>query len=110
MIDWQADKTVSQLHAGTTSAGAGQLRLVDGTVAVLDDVTLNSSFTHTAGTLTGPATLTLAGPVMWDGGMQQGTESGGQTLITGGLEMTSGTRVLHGRTLVLQSDTQWTGG
>ncbi len=47
---------------------------------------------------------------MWNAGTQQGTGPGERTIITGGLEMTSGTRVLSGRTLVLESDTQWTGG
>ncbi len=109
-IDWQSTTAQSQLRAGTTSAGVGPVRLLNGTVSVVDAVTLAGAFTQQGGTLDGAGTLTLAGPVVWNAGTQQGTGPGERTIITGGLEMTSGTRVLHGRTLVLESNTQWTGG
>ena len=109
-IDWQSTTAQSQLRAGTTSAGVGPVRLLNGTVSVVDAVTLAGAFTQQGGTLDGAGTLTLAGPVVWNAGTQRGTGPGDRTIVTGGLEMTSGTRVLSGRTLVLESDTQWTGG
>ena len=86
------------------------MRLLNGTVSVVDAVTLAGAFTQQGGTLDGAGTLTLAGPVVWNAGTQRGTGPGERTIVTGGLEMTSGTRVLSGRTLVLESHTQWTGG
>ena len=62
-----------------------------------------STFTQTGGTLTGPASLTIAGLLAWSNGTQSGT---GSTIASGGLDLgTSGTQTLDQRTLVLSGTT-----
>ncbi|MHB8956148.1 MAG: dockerin type I domain-containing protein [Pirellulaceae bacterium] len=110
VIDWQYPSGQSQLRAGTTSAGKGAVRLINGTVTVVDPVTLGGPFVQNSGTFDGPGALTLAGPFTWNGGTQRGTEADEQTIVMGGLTIASSSRTLNARTLVLDSDTQWTGG
>ena len=109
-IDWNLASAQSQLRAGTTSAGLGSVRLVGGTLSVTEPVTLGGLFIQNSGTIEGTATLTLAGPFQWNGGTQSGTGQGEQTVVAGGLTIASGARTLSGRTMVLASDTLWTGG
>jgi hypothetical protein len=90
-IDWQQQSASSELRTGTTSSGAGNLRLQAGLVSVMDDVTLAGAFVQNGGVMEGAGTLTLAGPFAWNGGTQQG-EPDQRTVVTGGLTMVSGSR------------------
>jgi len=108
-IDWQQASASSELRTGTTSSGAGSLRLQAGLVSVMDDVTLAGAFVQNGGVMEGAGTLSLAGPFAWNGGTQGG-EPDQRTVVTGGLTMVSGSRLLQGRTMSLDSNTQWTAG
>ncbi len=81
-----------------------------GATLSLDGVSTLGQLTMTGGMITGDGAVTVSGLFDWRGGIVSSAIPTTPLTLTGGLEMTSGTRVLSGRTLVLESDTQWTGG
>ncbi len=66
--------------------------------------------TFSSGTLTGDAELEVNGLMEWRGGQITGTSSSGNIILKGGLSITSGSRALTGRTMILDSNTRWTAG
>ncbi|MCU0961516.1 MAG: hypothetical protein MUF48_15575 [Pirellulaceae bacterium] len=84
--------------------------VLSGATLSLDTPSTLARLTMSGGTLSGTGEVTVTGLFDWRGGTITSTDPASVITLAGGLEMTSGTRVLSGRTLVLASDTQWTGG
>ncbi|MHB8865325.1 MAG: hypothetical protein ACYC6N_23340, partial [Pirellulaceae bacterium] len=81
-----------------------------GAILSLVDVSTVGQLTMTSGTITGGGALTVSGLFDWRGGTISSQLPTTEITLTGGLTVSSGSRTLSARTLVLDSDTQWTGG
>ncbi len=85
------------------------LVLAGATLSVAAASTLQQ-LTMSSGILTGEAELEISGLMEWRGGQIVGTPTSGSVTLKGGLSIASGIRTLSGRTMILDSDTQWTAG
>jgi hypothetical protein len=85
------------------------LTLPGATLEIAEAASLQQ-LTMTGGTISGAAELQISGLFDWRGGKIVGSRSSGSVIVGGGLLITSGSRLLQGRTMSLDSNTQWTAG
>ncbi|MAE67884.1 MAG: hypothetical protein CMJ18_26820, partial [Phycisphaeraceae bacterium] len=107
-VEINAAGKMINLDAGTTVTGDGALVLTRGLFNVIAPLAFDADFRLTGGQVDAQAALTLNGLFTWTAGTVIGAggivASGGTTLST------TGTKILDGSTLSLDSDTDWVAG